>query len=167
VKDPDTGKRRQVLRPRGEWIVRDDESLRIVPQATWDAVKHRQHVRQAEVGDKIRKGIKKGCGRAPPYAFSTLIKCEVCGSYLVMDNQRAYICSGYVNGRICTNNVRVRRDVLESRLTESIQRDLLRDEVWWTSSAVASVGPYASATRPQVSASSSCARCRTSSRQSG
>jgi hypothetical protein len=109
--------------------VRDDESLRIVPQVTWDAVKHRQHVRQAEVGDKIRKGIKKGCGRAPPYAFSTLIKCEVCGSYLVMDNQRAYICSGYVNGRICTNNVRVRRDVLESRLTESIQRDLLRDEV--------------------------------------
>jgi DNA invertase Pin-like site-specific DNA recombinase len=129
VKDPDTGKRRQVLRPRGEWIVREDEALRIVPQATWDAVKHRQRVRQTEVGDKIRKGIKKGCGRAARYAFSTLIKCEVCGSNLVMADRRSYQCSGYLNGRICTNDVRVRRDVLESRLTASIQRDLLRDVV--------------------------------------
>ena len=129
VKDPDTGKRRQVQRPRGEWIQREDESLRIVPQETWEAVKHRQRIRQAEVGDNIRRGIKKGCGRAPRYAFSSLIKCELCGSNLVMENKRAYICSGYVNGRICSNNVRVRRDVLESRLTESIQRDLLRDEV--------------------------------------
>lgn len=42
VNDPDTGKRRQVKRPRGEWIQREDESLRIVPQETLDAVKHRQ-----------------------------------------------------------------------------------------------------------------------------
>jgi site-specific DNA recombinase len=80
VKDPDTGKRRQVLRPRADWVVREDEMLRIIPRSTWEAAKQRQKIRQVEVGDKIRKGIKKGCGRAPRYAFSGLIKCEACGS---------------------------------------------------------------------------------------
>ena len=129
MKDPDTGKRRQVLRPHGEWIIRENEDDRIVPQATWDAVKTRQRIRQAEVGDRIRKGFKKGLGRAPRYAFSSLIKCELCGSNLVMESSRSYICSGYVNGRICSNNIRVRRDILEDRLTEKIRRDLLSDEV--------------------------------------
>jgi site-specific DNA recombinase len=129
VKDPDTGKRRAVQRPRAEWIVQEDESLRIVPQATWDAAKQRQRQRQAEVGDKVKRGLAHGVGRAPRYAFSGLVKCEVCGSNFVMENQRAYICSGYVNGRICTNNVRVRRDVLETKLTNTIRRDLLRTEV--------------------------------------
>ena len=129
MKDPDTGKRRQVLRPHGEWIIRENEDDRIVPQATWDAVKTRQRIRQTEVGDKIRKGFKKGLGRAPRYAFSSLIKCELCGSNLVMENSRSYICSGYVNGRICSNSIRVRRDILEDRLTEKIRKDLLSDEV--------------------------------------
>src|SRR5688572_20389862 len=31
TKDPDSGKRRAVQRPRSAWIVREDESLRIVP----------------------------------------------------------------------------------------------------------------------------------------
>lgn len=43
--------------------------------------------------------------------------------------RHSYATSVDVNGRICSDDVRVRRDVLELRLTESIQRDLLRDEV--------------------------------------
>ena len=45
IKDPDTGKRRCVQRPRSEWIVTEDESTRIVPQELWDRVKARQSAR--------------------------------------------------------------------------------------------------------------------------
>jgi hypothetical protein len=62
----------------------------------------------------------------PQHAFSGLIKCEVCGSSFVMKSARAY---AYVNGKICSNNIHVRRDILEDRLSRKIQTDLLRDEV--------------------------------------
>jgi hypothetical protein len=57
TKDPDTGKRRQVQRPKSEWIVREDASLRIVHQPLWERVKARQRPRSAEVGEKIKRGL--------------------------------------------------------------------------------------------------------------
>jgi len=38
-----------------------------------------------------------------------------------------YSCSGYVNGRICSNQQRFRRDVMESRLLSAIKSELLSD----------------------------------------
>jgi hypothetical protein len=35
-KDPDTGKRRRVMRPRAEWITHVDESLRIISDDLWE-----------------------------------------------------------------------------------------------------------------------------------
>ena len=49
IKDPD-GKRRQVARPKSEWIVREDESLRIVPEPLWERVKARQRLRAGKLG---------------------------------------------------------------------------------------------------------------------
>ena len=126
VKDPDTGKRRQVMRPRSEWIVTVDEADRIVEQATWDAVKLRQRQRRATIGDKVRKGLARGVGRAARHAFSTIVRCEVCGSNIVMADRRSYACSGYVNGRVCSNNIRCKRSVLEDKLTAKIRSDLLQ-----------------------------------------
>ncbi|HUN74376.1 MAG TPA: recombinase family protein [Steroidobacteraceae bacterium] len=40
-KDPDTGKRQCVERPRSEWITHTDESLRLVSDATWERVRAR------------------------------------------------------------------------------------------------------------------------------
>ena len=39
----------------------------------------------------------------------------------------AYCCSGYLNGRICSNGIRVKRQIVEARLLEGIQKDLLTD----------------------------------------
>lgn len=71
--------------------MRQDESLRIVPQGTWDAAKQRQRQRQKDVGDRVKKGLAHGVGRAPRYAFSTLVKCKICGSNFVMENQRVQL----------------------------------------------------------------------------
>jgi hypothetical protein len=47
-KDPDTGKRQRVERPRTEWITRTDDSLRIVSDELWQ----RAHVRLLQSPDQ-------------------------------------------------------------------------------------------------------------------
>jgi site-specific DNA recombinase len=128
IKDPDSGKRRCVQRPKSEWIVRDAPELRLVDDRLWNAVKARQARRQAEVGDAIRKKLKRSTGRAARYIFSSILKCNVCGSSYVLSDATHYSCSGYVNGRVCTNGQRFRRDVMEERLTAAIRTELLSDE---------------------------------------
>ena len=128
IKDPDSGARRCVQRPRSEWIVRDIPELRIVPQELWNRVKARQARRSAEVGDKIRSKLKKSIGRSPRHLLSSLLKCSACGANYVMASKTSYACSGFVNGAVCTNSVRIRLDALEDRLLPAIRSALLSDE---------------------------------------
>ena len=93
-----------------EWIVTEDESARIVPQELWDRVKARQSARAVEAGQKIARGLKSAGGHGPRYLFSGLMRCESCGSSFVMKDKYSYQCSGFVNGKICDNGYRVRRE---------------------------------------------------------
>lgn len=127
VKDPDSGKRRSVLRPRTQWIVTQNEADRIVPQTLWDQVKARQSERAREVGTRVARGLRSAGGRSPRYLFSGLLKCECCGSSFTMADTRSYQCAGYLNGRICQNGRRVSRRIVEDRLLEGIRTELLSD----------------------------------------
>ncbi len=51
-KDPDTGKRKRVMRPRAEWVSSVDESLRIVSDDLWARAQHR--IRPPKDGKRIR-----------------------------------------------------------------------------------------------------------------
>lgn len=124
TKNPDTGARRPVLRPRSEWIEHEFPELRIVPQELWDRAKARQAQRSVEIGDVIRRKTKKGVGRAPRYPLSGILKCATYGANYVMASATSYACSGFVNGRMCENGVFVRRDRLEDELFSSIRRQL-------------------------------------------
>ncbi|MBN8279058.1 MAG: recombinase family protein [Gammaproteobacteria bacterium] len=126
-KDPDTGRRIRVDRPKSQWITTTNEAERIVPDELWHQVKRRQGLRTREVGERISRALKGSGGRPNRYLFSGLIRCECCGSTFIMTNARAYGCSGYVNGRACQNNIRVRRDVLEDRLLSGIREQLLSE----------------------------------------
>jgi site-specific DNA recombinase len=128
IKDPDSGRRVAVQRPRSEWIVKEAPDKRLIPDELWNRVKARQAARSHEVGDAISKKIKRSMGRAPRYLFSSLLKCKVCGSSYVMADATHYSCSGYVNGRVCKNSQRVRRDVVESKLLAGIRTTLLSDQ---------------------------------------
>ncbi len=75
----------------------------------------------------MRNGLKRYRGRDPIHLFSGLLKCTECGSNLGMADTRAYCCFGYINGRICSNDIRVRRQIVEARLLEGIKQDLLTD----------------------------------------
>ena len=137
VKDPDSGKRVVRDRPREEWIVRTLPELRIVSDSLWRRVEARRRRATVRVGAAIQAGILKATkgrgGRAPRYALSGLLKCEVCGSAMVITGgsgeYRAYQCSGYRNGRACTNGATARLTVAEERISDAIRSDLLTDEL--------------------------------------
>jgi site-specific DNA recombinase len=127
IKDPDSGRRRAVQRPRSEWIVREVPELRLIQDDLWNAVKARQERRQRDIGEAVRRGLKRGTGRAARYLFSTILKCKVCGSNYVQRGATHYVCSGYENGRVCSNSQTFRRDVMEFKLLTAIRNGLLSD----------------------------------------
>lgn len=116
-KDPDTGKRLRVLRPRSEWITHADESLRIVSDALFERAQGRMRrpagKKQAHTGGK------------PKYLLSGLLRCAVCGACYVGVNQREYGCSSHRDGGACSNSVRVRRKAVETILLDPIHKELL------------------------------------------
>ena len=70
-RDRRTGRRRYVDKPESEWVVQDDEALRIVPQALWDRVAGRLHeIRKVWPGGKARfrswAAVARACLPAVP-----------------------------------------------------------------------------------------------------
>lgn len=118
-KDPDSGKRARVMRPASEWVRHHNEDLRIVSTALWERAQRRTRGHGSE---KLKAG-----GKAR-YLLSGLLRCEVCNAHFIMADNRSYACSGHLNGRACSNSVRVRRDHIEAVLLEPIRSGLLAPE---------------------------------------
>jgi site-specific DNA recombinase len=115
-KNPDTGKRIKTKRPKSEWVISSDESLRIVDDVLWARAQ-----RQTRLGNDPR--MKSG-GRLK-YLLSGLLRCHECGSHYVLASKDGYSCSSYHVGRTCQNRTYVRRDALQSKILGPIQDDLL------------------------------------------
>jgi site-specific DNA recombinase len=119
-KDPDTGKRKRVMRPRSEWISYVDESLRIVSDDLWERAQCR--VRSSKDDTRFKSG------GGPKFLLSGLLVCDTCGSHYTITDQRSYGCSSFHDGRACSNSVRVRRDRIETILLDPIRKELLTPE---------------------------------------
>jgi DNA invertase Pin-like site-specific DNA recombinase len=116
-KDPDTGKRQRVMRPRSEWVTYVEESQRIVSDALWERARRR--VRVGADDPRLKSG-----GR-PRFLLSGLLVCDTCNAHYILDSAVAYRCSSYLNGNACTNAVRVRRDHAQRVLIDPIRDELL------------------------------------------
>ena len=121
LKDPDTGKRLRIERPRSEWISHTDQGLRIVPEELWARVRRRIEL-TAEGGNWA---LPRG---KPKYLLSGLLRCSSCGAHYVIANRHEYGCSSYIDGKACDNHVRVGRLSLEDDLIGPIRRDVLAPE---------------------------------------
>ena len=110
------------------WIVREDPTLRIVPDALWNAVKARQARQAAEIGARVKRGLSKraaaATGRAPTHLYSGLLTCGQCGSKFTMSNKRIYGCGSWINGKACSNRIYVRRELVEHLLLAQVKDDL-------------------------------------------
>jgi len=127
----DSKKRRRVPNPESEWIVRIDESQRIVSGHLWQAVKDRQAVAHRRVGERISQGWHRTnagrLGRQPQYPLSGLLRCK-CGSTLTMRDARSYQCAGSLAGA-CDSRHAVRRDVATRAILAGTQDALLKSEI--------------------------------------
>jgi hypothetical protein len=119
-KDPDTGRRKRVARPREEWISHTDESLRIISDDLWERAQRR--TRAPKNGARLKTGGK------PKYLLSGLLRCDVCDAHYTITNAISYGCSSYHDGHACSNSIRIRRDRAEHILLGPIRDDLLKPD---------------------------------------
>lgn len=123
-KDPDSPrrKRRYRIREEKEWVKVDVPDLRIIDEATANAV-DREFARRA-----TGKG-RSGNGQRAKYLLSGMIKCGVCGSSFTLAGKDYYRCAGQRERGTCTNTTSVRREPLEESVMSALQSRLLTSDM--------------------------------------
>ena len=133
-RDRRTGSRRYVNKPESEWVVRDDEALRIVPQALWDRVAERlREIQKVWPGGKARgfgPGQRSRVHAYPPYLLSGAMVCGCCGRAiaLVSGHRGGYYGCSAAARHACSNRVRVPRRVAEKVIPGALRDRLLQPE---------------------------------------
>lgn len=118
VKDPDTGKRTRVDRPREEWSETDMPELRIVEPDLWAAARARM------ASGRVGQGRGKGRGGKPTSLFGGVLRCAHCGGPVVVVSHYSYGCATHKDRGTCPGVTAPRRDV-DTRLVEIVRGDLL------------------------------------------
>ncbi|MBK1686239.1 recombinase family protein [Rubrivivax gelatinosus] len=120
LKDPDSGKRRYVDRPREEWQVREVPELRIVPAELWDAVRARD-----------RRHGAQGKGAKPRTLFAGILRCSSCGGPMTAIDARRYGCNAHHDRgpAVCANRTAFRRRDVDQALLGVVRQDLLAPEM--------------------------------------
>ena len=134
-RDRRTGHRRWFLKPESEWVVCDDEALRIVPQELWDRVAERlREIKRVWPGGEARRGFGPGqvsrVHAYPPYLLSGAMVCGDCGRAiaLVSGHRGGYYGCSAAARRACGNRVRVPRRVAEKVVLAALRDRVLRPE---------------------------------------
>ena len=111
LKDPETGRRQRIERPRSEWVESVDESLRIVDDDTWQRVRARLDTGRDETG-------RKRAGRPARTLFGGLLRCPHCHGPMIAVDSRAYGCSARKDRgpSVCPGFSLRRKDVDEALL---------------------------------------------------
>jgi site-specific DNA recombinase len=117
LKDPDTGNRRRLERPRTEWQEHFDDSLQIISESDFEKAQRRTR-------DRSNSYARLKSGGRPKYLLSGLLRCGKCGAHYILNSVSAYACSGYLGGD-CSNSERVRRDHVEKIILDPIRNELL------------------------------------------
>lgn len=122
VKDPDTGKRTRLDRPREEWLIEEHPELRIIDDATWEAVRDR-------LGRPAQQSGSAGKGKRPSTLFGGLLRCGVCGGPIIAVNGRQYGCwQRKDRGTAICRGVLAPRTTLDSKLVGEIRAELASGE---------------------------------------
>jgi len=122
IKDPDTGRRQRVDRPREEWTVKELPELRVVDGATWQRVRARMD----------RGGLRgggRGKGARPRTLFGGLLTCGKCGGAVVAVSAYNYGCAAHKDRgpTVCTG-LHASRKVVDARLLAAVREELLAPE---------------------------------------
>ena len=137
VRSPETGKRIKRHRDPTEWVMKEIPEQRIVSDDLWERVEQRREQVKIFYGNSGRKpGLLRGQAASSPYLFSGILKCGLCGASMTIVSGRAdrdrtaYGCSfnAQRGESICSNRLRIRKDVIEQRLLARLQAEVLKPE---------------------------------------
>ena len=132
IKDPATGRRRRMMRPRSEWVITSAPELQIVDDDLWQACEARAKKNRNESAQKRQKnGRGPGGGRAK-YLFSGLLRCGVCGGAYVIVDRKNYGCAAHKDGgpSACPNSLKVQRATIEHVLLAGVKDVLLTEDAF-------------------------------------
>ena len=119
LKDPETGQRRYVERPKAEWQVREAPELRIVSDELW------QRTRRA-------RGPNRGYthGGVPTTLFGGLLRCAACQGAIVATDATYYACAAHKDRgpAVCSSVHSWRRNHVDRRLIAEVRSELLRPD---------------------------------------
>ena len=124
IKNPETGRRSYVERPRDEWMTREVPGLRIISDELWHAVQTRERRGPA-------RGTRSGSGAVPRTLFGGgILRCYACGAAVVAINRERYGCSARKDRgpTVCPSGHTVKRDLLDTRLVSELRDELLTDD---------------------------------------
>lgn len=115
LKDPDTGKRQAVPRPRSEWVEREQPDLRIIPDDLWQQTR------------PVQRKKWSGKGRPQTTLFGGLLRCATCSGAIIAINSTRYGCSAHKDKgpAACANSATWRRKDVDHRLLAELREDLL------------------------------------------
>ena len=128
IKDPRTGKR--VARPNSQdlWEIVEVPALRIVDDALWHAVKHRQseasfQIRRDDKGNALNRAHRR------KFLLSGLLKCGQCGGGFTIVAQDRYGCATRRSKGTCNNHATVTRQEIEARVLVGLKERLMAPEL--------------------------------------
>lgn len=133
VRNRKTGKKKQVSRPRSEWIIFERPDLRIVSDDLWNrAHERRKRARKAYESKPGQVGFtkkQKGSNEAfPSTLLAGTLVCGECGFKIIQvsGTRGGYLgCCGATRSA-CNNRVKVRRTLAEEKIV-GLVRDLMHD----------------------------------------
>jgi site-specific DNA recombinase len=132
IKNPETGKRQARLNPPEDWITEDVPHLRIIDDALWSRVKHRQGAIREDIlteraEDPSAPKIERG--HRPRYLLSGLLTCGCCGSGYIMISNTRYGCASARNRGTCANRKTITREAVETRVLNGLQSRLMHPDL--------------------------------------
>lgn len=116
LRDPDTRRRVARPNPRSEWKEQAVPHLRIVDQATWNAVQARIERGSSQPAHRLRR---------PRRLFSGLLVCGECGGNVTIRCGEQWGCSNHSETGTCSNKRLTLNGVIERRVLGALQDRLL------------------------------------------
>lgn len=128
VKDPETGKRVSRLNPKDQWITTEVPELRIVDDALWARVKHRQGEIDADPRVQAIKETRFWEQKRKTHLLTGLLRCGCCGGGFAAVGKDYLACSAARKLGTCTQKRSFRRVDLEAFVLDLLRERLMQAE---------------------------------------
>jgi len=131
LRSQETRKRIYKRKAESEWCRTDVPGQRIVSDKLWNAVRERMKTVGQVYGGEGKNSPRSGRAAGSPYLFTGLLQCSECGGSITIVSGKwngrqdhRYGCSlhWYRGGKICTNNLLIYRQTLETQLLGGLEQ---------------------------------------------